>query len=274
MGYTLFMISVFEYKGATWTDLLEPTAEEISTVVKQLGIAPRLAEELASPSPRHTVEFGENHAYLVLHFPALEESHNDAAFELDFVVGKDFLLTVHYQEIEALAKFKESINEPLLSRTPKHARDTLFFGLLQSMLTNFSHKLTKIDHWVREIERNMFGGKENRTIFELSEASRHLIDFKKITAVYPDTFKELSENGKEAFGKEFFELTQETLEYFNKVNAKLDLLSVAVHELRETNASILSTKQNQTMKMLTIVTTVATIIVGIALTWLGYLALQ
>ncbi|MBX4189328.1 hypothetical protein KW785_01880 [Candidatus Parcubacteria bacterium] len=268
------MISIVRHRDAVWTDLNEPTAEEIREISERYSLAPSVAESLASPSPRHTVEFGENHAYLVLHFPAFEEAKNDAAFELDFIVGKDYLITVHYQEIEALEKFKSSIEAPVLSRQPENARDALFFSLLETMILSFNQKLSKIDHWVRDIEKNMFEGKEKRTIFELSEASRHLIDFKKITAVYPDSLKELALKGKELFGEDFVYFTEEVLEHFNKAKAKLNLLSVAVHELRETNASILSTRQNETMKMLTVATVVATVIVGIALIWLGYLALK
>jgi Mg2+ and Co2+ transporter CorA len=76
------------------------------------------------------------------------------------------------------------------------------------------------------------------------------------------------------FGKEFGDLFENSLDDFERVKSKLETLLEAVHELRETNASILSTKQNETMKVLTTVTIIATVIVGVALVWVGLLAVE
>ncbi len=212
---------------------------------------------------RHTVEFDQDHAYLVLHFPAFQESHEDAAFELDFVIGRDYLITVHYDEIETLTKFALEPGSGLP-----------FFGLLDALLSSLDDKLSSIDHWTRQIEKNMFSGKEKTTIFELSDASRHLIDFKKITAVYPESLQELADKGGKLFGQEFVNSIRQLSEKFERTQAKLELLSTAVHELRETNSSIVTTKQNETMRILTSVTVITTVLVGIALIWLGYLAVK
>ncbi len=58
-------------------------------------------------------------------------------------------------------------------------------------------------------------------------------------------------------------------ERFEKSKTKLDVMFETVHELRETNNALLSTKQNESMKTLTWVTVVTSIIVGIALIWIG-----
>ena len=245
----------------TWIDLTNPTAEEVRELASEYHLSDRVVEDLTTPTLRHTVEFGEHNAYLVLHFPAFRDG-DDAAFEVDFVVGKNYLITAHYGENRVMAQFRETPSTPA------------FFGLLHTLLNDFDAKLAEVDHWVRDTEKQMFDGAEKKTIFELSEASRHLIDFKKITAVYPDSFKELKEQGKQMFGNKFVELVDEVLASFGKAEAKMNLLSESVHELRETNSSVLSAKQNETMKTLTSVTVVATIIVGIALIWLGYLALK
>lgn len=259
------MKSVYRHKDAFWIDLENPTEVEVAESAQAAGLEPHILEELLSPSLKHKVEFGDNHAYLVLHFPAYGESKSeDAAYEVDFILTKNVLITTHYEHVEPVHKFKpEETDEP-----------ELFFGLFGELLHNFETKLSSVDHWVRDVEKKMFSGHEKQSIFELSEASRHLIDFRKITAVYPEVLESLEKEGQRVFGKKFGETAKAMKERFNKSKTKLDMLFETVHELRETNNALLSTKQNESMKTLTWVTVVTTIIVGIALIWLGIEAIK
>ncbi|MHB0978023.1 MAG: magnesium transporter CorA family protein [Minisyncoccota bacterium] len=259
------MKKIYRYEGGEWIDLHSPTPEEVREAAAAAGIDPSVAEELLSPSLKHKIQFHDYYAFIVLYFPALDESErNDAAYEIDFILTKNNIITTHYERVRALEQF-----QPIEENTAG-----VFFGILEELLGNFEHKLSSVDHWMREIENKMFSGQEKHTILELSEISRHLIDFKKITAVYPELFEALTENGSKLLGKKAEELSKENFERFNKSKTKLEILADTAKELRETNNSLLSTKQNQTMKTLTWVTIIATIIVGIALIWVGLLAVK
>ncbi len=259
------MKSVYNHKGAFWIDLESPSQDEVMEAAKTAGLDLQTVEDLLSPSLKHKIEFGKDHAYLVLHFPAYGESKNDdAAYEVDFILTKNVVITTRYERVEVIEKF----------RPTEESENGIFFGLLSELLGNFERKLSSVDHWVRDVEKKMFSGHEKDTIFDLSEASRHLIDFRKITAIYPEVFDALAVEGGEIFGKKFSELSKEMAERFEKSRTKLEVLFETVHELRETNNSLLSTKQNESMKMLTVITVIATILVGIALIWVGILALK
>jgi Mg2+ and Co2+ transporter CorA len=256
--------NIYHYKDATWIDLVKPDQQEVNEIAREYHLPTHIAESLLSPSSKHVVEFGPKHAFLVLHFPAFKDDNDgDAAFELDFVIGDNYLVTARYAKIEAFDKHVTSLeNLSELPSTPKEARNALFFGLLHALIANFEHKLSKVDHWTRDIERNMFSGKESRTIFELSEASRHLIDFRKITAVYPEVLESLEENGGREFDKEFSTFAKEIGEVFHKDELKLNMLTEAVRELRETNNAILSAKQNTATRLLAVIALITDIVVG------------
>ena len=261
------MKSVYNHNDVFWIDLESPSRDEVADAARAAKLDIHKVEELLSPSLKHKVEFGKEHPYLyiVLHFPAFGESKNgDAAYEVDFILTKQVVITARYERVESIEKFHPT----------EESETGIFFGLLGELLANFEHKLSSVDHWVRDIEKKMFEGQEKQTIIELSEASRHLIDFRKITAIYPEVFESLINEGGEIFGKKFSEKSKEMLERFEKSRAKLNMLFETVHELRETNNALLSTKQNESMKVLTKVTIIATILVGIALIWVGLLAIK
>jgi len=244
----------------TWIDLESPTDQEVEEAALAAGINVEAASDLLSPTTKHKIEFGETHAYVVLHFPAFRESRDgDAAYEVDFIITKNTIITTHYGEIEALDKLEiENAGEK-----------ELFVAILGELLGNFERKLSSIDHWVRDIEKKMFAGKEKEAIFALSEASRHLTDFKKITAVHAETFSSLEHGGEKIFGKKFAVGTRTLAERSNKAATKLSVLSEWASELRETNSALLNVKQNETMKMLTILTFISDIFIGGALIYLA-----
>ena len=267
--------SVYTYKDAVWIDLYSPSADEVMNLAKEYGLSKEVADVLLSPSARHAVEFSDGHGFLVLHFPAFNEAANaDAGFEIDFVVGDRFVITTRYGEIEALEKHHTAFDAPSLHKMPENPRNVLFFGILKSLFESLEEKLRAIDHSIRDIEQRIFTEKQSKTIFELSEASRHLIDFKKITSVWPDALDTLMQKGAEHFGPEFAEQTAELIAHHDKLSQKAATLTEAAHELRETNATILSTKQNELMKVLTIFSVVIAVITGVVLIWLGYLAIK
>ena len=248
------------FGSSTWIDLESPTNREVEEAATLAGLDPDMVQDLLLPSTKHKIEFGETHASIILHFPAFKESHDgDAAYEVDFIITKSVIITTHYCKIEAFEKI-EPVNE-----TEKE----LFFEIISELLGSFEHKLSSIDHWVRDIEKKMFSGKEKMAVFELSEASRHLTDFKKITAVYPEAFSTLEEGGQKIFGKKFGKSSHIISERVAKSSAKLAVISEWASELRETNSALLNIKQNETMKVLTILTFISDIFIGGALIYLA-----
>lgn len=267
------MKSLYQHKNPLWIDLDRPKDHEVKEILAQFNINEALAPQLVSPSVRHTIEFGANYAYLALHFPVFKDAKDDAAYEFDFVISPNLVITAHYSHLPFVEEFKESVKNGLASEYAE-PRDAIFFGIINTLIADFDKKLVKVDHWVRGLERGMFTGSEKNTIFEISEASRHLIDFKKITAVYPSAFKELADKGLTIFGSEFAGGCSEILETLDKLQNKLDLLTDSVKELRNTNDAILTTKQNESMRVLSIAAVVVAALVGIALVWVGLLAVR
>src|SRR6185503_13614142 len=101
------MQSRHEHAGLIWVDLESPTRDEIHAIMSEFDIQPLIGEELLLPSSKPRVEFYESYAYVILHFPALRHSHKHKEQEVDFVVGKKFLITTHYEAIDPIHNFNK-----------------------------------------------------------------------------------------------------------------------------------------------------------------------
>lgn len=250
------MLTRYQHNSVTWVDLESPTPEEVREVMEEYDIHPVVAEELLLPSLKPKVEFYENnYIYLILHFPAFRHSHSgDPNQEVDFIVGHNFLITTRYDTIDPLHKFSKVFEvDSVLDRSGigNHA-GFVFYFMIKKLYKALEHELEYITDALDDVEGKIFEGREKDMVIELSRISRDLLNFKQAINPHQNVLESLEPVGRNFFGSEFnYYLKGIIGEYFrvqHGIAANLDSLM----ELRETNNSLVSTKQNEVMKVLTI----------------------
>src|SRR3989344_5913172 len=94
------------YNNLTWIDLENPSRDDIASVMEEFSIDGSIAETVLEPSRKPRIDLFDDYLFLVLHFPALRHSHSVGTLqEVDFIVGKKFIITVHYDTVDAIDKF-------------------------------------------------------------------------------------------------------------------------------------------------------------------------
>ncbi len=254
------MISKYTFNGITWIDLQSPTVEEVASLVDEYSIAPMVAEEFITETVRSKVELYNNLIYLVLHFP-IDHMKKDGKTEqeIDFVVGQKFLITIHYELVNPLHEFFKKFEvRALLNKEGKDAKEDhagyLFYHIIRELYRNVAKDLEALHPELKKIEQDIFGGREKDTVRIISEANRKLLNFKQAMRYHYEALKSFESAGKKFFEPEFiFQLEAITGEY-NKIKSAMDSYKETIVDLRETNDSLLSSKTNETMKILTMVT--------------------
>ncbi len=253
------MIKQLKYKNITWIDLESPTKEDIASLTDKYNLHSLVAEELASPSARSRVDSYEDYIYLILHFPPCavcygpNDNHTLDVEEIDFVIGKDFLITTHYKEIpqlEELSKIFEAHFGPEKNKKEIHA-GYLFFHIMRSMYQHLEEGLEYINRQLLDVEKHVFAGRERAMVSQLSEINRSLIDFRWALKSHREVLASLELVAKEFFGPNFnFQLRAITGGYeriWNMLESNRDTF----YDIRQTNESLLSIKTNETMRVLT-----------------------
>lgn len=244
----------YVHKGLTWVDLESPTREEVRSIAEEFNIDVLVAEELLLPSTKPQVEFHERYAYVILHFPALRHSHTRTEQEMDFVIGKNFIVTTRYDMIDPLHKFSKvfEVNSTLdKSLLGDHAMYVFFF-MMKKLYKSVEHEVEGVVQDLYAIEQHLFSGHEVDMVAAISRSARDLLNLRQTLEPHRDVIKTLETDGPAFFGNVFAScfrtLSNEYYRAHNQIVRNVDIL----HELRETNNSLLSTKENETMRMLTI----------------------
>ena len=248
------MLSRFENHGLVWVDLESPSREEVETVVKEFHINHVIGEELLLPSTKPRAEFYEGYVYAIMHFPALRHSHKSREQEVDFIIGRNFIITARYDIVDSLHKFSKivEVNSILDKSSLGEHAGFLFFAMLLRLYKAIEHETEYIRHDLAVIEEHIFSEHEIQMVSAISRAARDLLNLRQTIEPHRDVLHELETGGARLFGDDFLPYLRMLSNEYYRVHNHIMRNTESLHELRETNNSLLSTKQNETIKVLTI----------------------
>lgn len=235
----------------------------------EFGIDDRIEDEIITPTPYPLVAIAPSYAYLILHFPTTDPRGGARSQEVDFVVGKDFLVTVRYElvsTIHTLHRVFES--ESLIGSSRRATPAELLERLLRQLYSTTTDQIESVGRTLERIEDDVFSGRERETVRSLSLAARVLLRFDIALSRHREPLGEfLSELCDTRFFGHAFGTRVDRIEA-ERAHAAAVVSSYrqVMLELRRTNDSLLSTAQNEIIKRLTIMTFIAvplTVIAGI-----------
>jgi len=249
------MITRQELDGVVWIDLETPTTEELEDIAKEFSIDPFIVEELQGPTLKPSVIAGDDYLYLILHFPAERHSHTrSTAQEVDFILGEKYIITVRYDVVDPVHKLHKVLEtEKIVDNEPKlkHAGE-LLYQIIMKLYAGVFHELDYQKDVIRRIEDQMFKGKEKEMVFEISKVSTILRNFNITLETHASVVDSFDRKAESVFGESFTMYTKALIgEHARTQTTTNSYLQVAAG-LRETNNSLLTTKQNEVMKVLTI----------------------
>ncbi|HVW71921.1 MAG TPA: CorA family divalent cation transporter [Candidatus Paceibacterota bacterium] len=244
--------------GITWIDIESPDQTELETILHEFEIDPRIEDEIISPTPYPLFIPFTDYVYMVLHFPTALPEGGTKNQEMDFIVGKDFIITARYEVIDPIHNLhkvfeaEELLGLPNDSVKPATLLERIFRRLYGALGQEVENAARQLEH----IERDIFSGRERATVRSISQVGRLLLRFDTTLTRHAEPLSafidELSET--RFFGKSFSEHGAHIkAEREHAVNLIASYRAVAT-ELRDTNDSLLSTSQNEVMKTLTVVT--------------------
>lgn len=250
------MITRHTQSGITWVDLESPSRTELEEVIAEFKIDPRVEEEIISPTPYPLVVDTSDYVYLVLHFPTTDPNGGAKNQEVDFIVGKHFLVTCRYELITSIHNLHKVFEaEELLDITKrKGSTGELLERILRHLYSAIAEEVEQLSITLDRIERDVFDGRERENVRSISLVDRVLLRFDTTLARHRDPLQEFLEQLSLPmfFGKTFEVHAAHIEAEHDHAATVVSSFREVSRELRDTNDSILSTKQNEIIQRLTI----------------------
>lgn len=249
------MRKIIKGPKTTWVDIQDPQKDDIKYLREHFRLHPLVLGEIIPPGHRPKVEHYKNYLFMILYYPVYsKEKRETRSRELDIIITENVLITSHYKSILPLKALFDSCNIYAESRKKymsKGAGELLFF-LLNGFWKNCLNKLAKIDKKIDKTEKGIFSGEEKEMVLEISLIKTDIINFWRIIEPQGEILESLAKEGPKFFGEKLTPYFSDILGTYGKAWNDIKTFKETIRALEDTNQSLLSTKINEIMKILTI----------------------
>ncbi|MDP3999132.1 MAG: CorA family divalent cation transporter [bacterium] len=239
----------------TWIDVLNPTKKDVEFIRKQHKFHPIILDELLHPSARSRVEPYDKYLFLTYHLPIYDNATKSSRrAEVDFLITKDKVITVHYEDLEPLNNFwRHLTNDPnFKDRALNENTGRLTYYIIEEVLSFAQRQLRHVEENMSGITKELFAGKEARLLERISYLKRDILDYSIISKPQEIILQSLKEVGIKFWGEPMAVYLSDLSGDHLKVMQYLDNFKEAIDALEQTNAQLLSAKTNAVMQRFTV----------------------
>ena len=240
-------------RGATvWVDLCGASPTLLGEVSKLLGLHPLLVEDLAERDQRAKLEqVGE-----LIHMVMFSLGFDDGQIydrELDFVLGKKFLLSSHsrWWDPRTTRHLRGGMAEAM-KRGPAH----LLWALCDDTIDAYFPMLDRLGDEIDELEDEVVARADRALLERLFELKRSLIQIRRITAPEREMFNMLSSREETAIPVDERLYFRDGYDHLIRLTDELDTYRELASATLETYLSTVNNNLSLIMKRLTGVTVV------------------
>jgi magnesium transporter len=249
--------ATLEGAGLTWIHVTTPDQATATELAERFGWHPLDVEDVLSKRQRPKVDEYRDDGYLfaVLHFPFYDSAIGRLnAAELDLFLGPDYLVTLPAVELKPVDRLfrRCETDEELRARVFGKGSGRLLYEVLDDLFDYCFPILDKIGHKLDRIEDDMFEGRSDEVVRDISNVKQEVIAYRKIIKPQRSTLRVL-ERGVERFLPEELDLYfDDIVDSSERIWDLLDNYKEVVEALEDTNESVISHRQNDVLRVLTI----------------------
>ena len=243
--------------GLTWINLNAPTADEAAALAERFGWHPLDLEDVLSKRQRPKIDdYPDEYLFIVLHFPFYDKRVQRLnAAELDIFLGPDFLITLPNVELLPVTRlFARCEDDPEL-RAQLFAKGSgyLLYHVLDDLFDYCFPILDKIGHKLDRIEDEMFEGRSEEVVRDISNAKQEIISYRKIIKPERSTLRLLERHVQRFLPQDLELYFDDIVDASERIWDLLDNYKEVVEALEATNESVITHKQNDVLRLLTII---------------------
>ncbi len=244
--------------GLTWIHIDRPDAESAQDLADRFGWHPLDVEDILSKRQRPKIDEYPEEGYLfaVLHFPVYDEAIQRLnAAELDIVLGPDYLVTLPNAELLPVTRLFRRVSEDETFREQMFAKGSgrLLYEVLDDLFDYCFPILDKIGHKLDRVEDEMFEGRAEDVVRDLSNVKQEIISYRKIIKPERSTLRLLERRVEQFLPDELDLYFDDIVDAAERVWDLLDNFKEVVEALESTNESVISHRQNDVLRLLTII---------------------
>ncbi|OGE87683.1 MAG: hypothetical protein A3J07_03140 [Candidatus Doudnabacteria bacterium RIFCSPLOWO2_02_FULL_49_13] len=248
-------LKIIHTKNLKWIDIVNPDDKDLLYLKENFKFHPLDFEDLVMPSIRVRIDEYSEYHFIVMLLPILNrESEEIKPVEVDFFVGKDYLITIHDGSMRTLTNLAHSVQQydNVRAQYMQQGPGLLLSSLLELLFKRSSPILDKLNQDAAGAGRNIFSSDIN-TLEQLSRLKKNIIIARRIMKMHRYVLGKLARSKKDYLQfKDSSTYFQDLIEYAENIWEVLSADKESVESFEETNQSLAAHRMNDTLRTLTV----------------------
>jgi magnesium transporter len=263
-------VEVVRQDGLRWINIERPGPVDRAWLEEHFEFHPLDYEDVASRNQRPKIDEYDEYLFIVLHFPVFDKAVGRLnAGELDIFVGPDFIITlpnVPLQPVEYLferCRASEEVRKELFSQGTGY----LLYKIVDSSFDYCFPMLRKIGNKLESIEEEIFEGRSEEVVRDISNVKQEIINFRKIIRPERAVLRDLERTKQRYLAGDLEVYFDDIIDAAERIWDMLENYKEVVDGLEETNESVISHRVNDILRVLTAFSVVILPLTLIASIW-------
>jgi magnesium transporter len=247
-------VEIVEHGGLRWINIERPGPLDQAWLEEHFEFHPLDYEDIRSRNQRPKIDAYDDYLFIVLHFPVFDKQVGRLnTGELDIFVGPDYLITlpnVPLQPVEYLferCRTSEQAREELFSQGSGY----LLYKVVDSSFDYCFPMLRKIGNKLDRLEEQIFDGRSEEVVRDISNVKQEIINFRKIIRPGRPVLRDLERTKQRYMADDLEIYFDDIIDASERIWDMLENYKEVVEALEDTNESVISHNLNNVLRVLT-----------------------
>src|ERR687893_2961676 len=247
-------VEIVEGEGLRWINIERPGPVDRAWLEEHFEFHPLDYEDVVSRNQRPKIDEYDDYLFIVLHFPVYDKSLGRLnAAELDMFVGPGYLITLPNTALPPLeylfdrCRASEEMRHQLFSNGPGY----LLYKIVDDSFDYCFPMLRKMGNKLERIEEEIFEGRSEEVVRDLSNAKQEIVGFRKIIRPERPVLRDLERTKQRYLAEDLEVYFDDIVDAVERIWDMLENFKEVVEALEDTNESVLSHRVNEVLRVLT-----------------------
>lgn len=216
------------------------------------------AAEKSSAKPSANTDLSTNRAFLP-NFTKAARRKRISVGEVDFFIGKDYIVVLHDErtpmidELFEMCKLSSKNREELMGKGPVY----LFYRIIDILVDAMFSYVEDITNTIDQIDKQLENKSEDKVIEDISMTRRNIVVFETMIKPVLSIFADLEKGKYTKLNGEMAPYWSNILDHVQKIWERLEDNKELIQGIASSHESILTNRNNELVKFLTVITSIA-----------------
>jgi magnesium transporter len=263
-------VEVVEFEGLRWLNIERPRPIDRAWLEEHFDFHPLDYEDVLSRNQRPKIDEYDDYLFIVLYFPVFDKTVGRLnAAELDIFIGPDYLITLPNTPVPPVeylferCRSNDEVREQLFSKGSGY----LLYKIVDDSFDYCFPMLRKIGNKLERLEEDIFEGRSEEVVRDISNSKQEIINFRKIIRPQRVVLSDLERTKQRYLAEDLEVYFDDIVDASERIWDMLENYKEVVEALEVTNESVLSHRVNEVLRVLTAISVVVLPLTFIASIW-------